>query len=212
AFYIFHWECIMNTRHDILPSSGIASDDKPETDRAPASAAHTPTGNGRILPKLTPFWQDRCFEIGLILSMFLYYIVGNPGQRILYFASISPFLNQLIALPFLLIFMVLCWYRLSIAIALLPLALPFYLQQRAVVGSISFSLAEVTLAVYLFIAALRLLLENRDQLSWPPLRERLGPFFWPIIVFCGAAALSILMAYSRRFAIRAFHEEVVAPL
>jgi putative inorganic carbon (HCO3(-)) transporter len=201
----------MNTRHDILPASGSASE-KPEADGAPIGAAHTPTGNGRILPILTPFWQDRCFEIGLILSMFLYYSVGNPEQRILYFASISPLLNQLIAVPFLLIFAVLCWYRLSIAIALLPLTLPFYLQQRAVVGTLSFSLAEVTLAVYLLIAAVHLLLENRDQLSWRQLRERLGPFFWPMLVFCGAAALSILVAYSRRFAIRAFHEEVAAPL
>ena len=205
----------MNTHHSSLPFSGIAPD-KADTDISnvtpPSSSAHTPTGNGGKLPTLTPFWRDRFFEGALILSMFLYYIVGNPKQPILYFSHIGPLLNQLIALPFLLIFAALCWYRLSIAIALLPLSLPFYMQQRAIVGTISFSLAEVTLTICLTIAFLHLLLKNRDQLSWPQLRERMGPFFWPILIFCGAAALSILVAYNRRFAFRTFHEEVVAPL
>lgn len=205
----------MNMQHNILPSSGIVSD-TPDSDRAsdpvPTDSAHTPTGNGRSVPILTPFWHERFFEIGLILSMFLYYIVGNPKQPILYIASISPLLNQLIGLPFLLIFVALCWYRLPVAIALLPLALPFYPQQRAIIDNVSFSLAEVALAICLLIAALHLLLKKRDGLSWPQLREHIGPFFWPILVFCAAAALSILVAYSRHFAIRTFHEEVAAPL
>lgn len=207
----------MNTQHGSLPFSGIASD-KPDTDisnvTTPSSSAHTPTGNGGKLSTLTPFWRDRFFEGALILSLFLYYTIGNPKQPIpiLYFSAIGPLLNQLIALPFLLIFAALCWYCLPIAIALWPLTLPFYAQQRAVVGNISFSLAEITLAICLIIATLHLFLQNRDQLSWSQLRERIGPFFWPILVFCGAAALSIFVAYSRRFAFRAFHEEVVAPL
>lgn len=205
----------MNTHSGPLPFSGVVSD-TPATDRvtvpSPSSSSRTPTGNGRKLPTLTPFWRDRFFEGGLILSLVLYYIVGNPKLPYLYISSISPLLNQLIALPFLIIFAALCWYRLPVAIALLPLTLPFYLQQRAVVEDISFSLAEVTLAICLLIAFLHLLLEKRDQFSWPQLRERVGPFFWPILVFAAAAALSILGAYSRRFAFRAFHEEVVAPL
>src|SRR5438876_1518050 len=164
---------IMNTQHDILSSSGIVSD-KPDSDRAsvpaPTDSAHTPTGNGRILPVLTPFWHERFFEIGLILSLFLYYIIGNPKQPILYIASISPLLNQLIGLPFLLIFAALCWYCLPAAIALLPLSLPFYPQQRAIVDNVSFSLAEVALAICLIIAALHLLLKQRDRLSWSQLR------------------------------------------
>ncbi len=205
----------MNTHNDSLSFCGVASD-SPETDRAsvtpPPSSSGTPTGNGRKLPTLTPFWYDRFFEGGLILSILLYYIVGNQKLPYLYISSIGPLLNQLISLPFLLIFAVLCWYRLPVAIALLPLSLPFYEQQRAVVENLSFSLAEVTLAICLIIAFLRFLLNNRDQLSWKQLRERIGPFLWPILLFCGAAALSILVAYSRRFAFRAFHEEVVAPV
>jgi putative inorganic carbon (hco3(-)) transporter len=206
---------IMNTHHSSLPFSGVTSD-TPDTDTAtvppPSSSSRRPTGNGRKLPTLISFWRERFFEGGLILSLLLYYIVGNPKLPYLYIAPIGPLLNQLIALPFLVIFAVLCWYRLPVAIALLPLTLPFYLQQRAIIGEISFSIAEVTLAVCLIIAALHLLLNNRDQFSWRALRERIGPFYWAILVFCGAAALSILIAYSHRFALRAFHEEVVAPL
>jgi putative inorganic carbon (HCO3(-)) transporter len=205
----------MNTRHGSLPFSGITSE-TPDTDTAidepPSSSSRTPTGNGGKLPTLTSFWRERFFEVGLILSMVLYYIVGNPKLPYLYIAPLSPLLNQLIALPFLVIFAVLCWYRLPVALALLPLTLPFYLQQRAIIGEISFSLAEVTLAVCLIIAALRLFVSKRDEISWAQLRERIGPFFWPILVFCAAAALSILVAYSHRFALRAFHEEVVAPV
>jgi putative inorganic carbon (hco3(-)) transporter len=201
----------MNTHHGSLPFSGVTSD-TPDTDTPPVSSSRTPTGNGRKLPVLTSFWRERFFEGGLILSLMLYYIVGNPKLPYLYIAPISPLLNQLIAFPFLVIFAVLCWYRLPVAIALLPLTLPFYLQQRAVIEDLSFSLVEVALVVCLIIATLRLFLNNRDQLSWAQLRERIGPFFWPILVFCGAAALSILVAYSHRVALRAFHEEVVAPL
>jgi putative inorganic carbon (HCO3(-)) transporter len=204
---------IMNTHHSSLPFSGVTSE-TPDTATVPppSSSSRTPTGNGRKLPILTSFWRERFFEGSLILSLLLYYIVGNPKLPYIYITPIGPLLNQLIALPFLVIFVVLCWYRLSVAIALLPLTLPFYLQQRAVIEDLSFSLAEITLVVCLIIAALHLLLSNRDLLSWRALRERIGPFFWPILVFCGAAALSILIAYSRRFAFRAFHEEVVAPL
>jgi putative inorganic carbon (HCO3(-)) transporter len=205
----------MNTHHRSLPFSGVTSE-TPDTDTAtvppPSSSSRTPTGNGRKLPTLTSFWRERFFEGGLIFSLLLYYIVGNPKLPYLYITPIGPLLNQLIALPFLVIFAVLCWYRLPVAIALLPLTLPFYAQQRAVVENLSFSLAEVTLGICLIIAALHLLLSNRDQFSWTQLRERIGPFFWPMLVFCGAAALSIFIAYSHHFAFRAFHEEVVAPL
>jgi putative inorganic carbon (HCO3(-)) transporter len=205
----------MNIHHGSLPFARVTSD-TPDTERAimtpSSSSSHTPTGNGKKFPTLTSFWRERFFEGGLILSMLLYYIVGNPKLQYLYIAPLGPLPNELIAFPFLVIFAILCWYRLPMAIALLPLTLPFYLLQRAIVGDLSFSLAEVALAVCLIVAALRLLLQQHDQLSWSQLRERIGSFFWPVIVFCGVAALSILIAYNHRFALRAFHEEVAAPL
>jgi len=160
---------------------------------------------------LAPFWRDRLFEGALILSMGLYYAVGNPN---LYF-GIFPNANPLYSLPFLLIFAVLCWYRLPFAIALLPLALPYYYLQKVVFAHYAFSLVEVTLAVCLTVALVRLVCKPEDRrflLSWSEVRECLGPFLWPIVVFVVAAALSITVAYEKDFAIRAFREEVFDPL
>jgi putative inorganic carbon (HCO3(-)) transporter len=160
---------------------------------------------------LTPFWQDRLFEGALILSMGLYYTVANPN---LYF-GIFPNANPLYSLPFLLIFAILCWYRLSFAIALLPLALPYYYLQKVVFAHYAFSLAEVTLGVCVVVASARLLCKPEDRrflLSWRELSDRLGPFLWPIVVFVLAAMISITVAYEKTYAIRAFREEVFDPL
>jgi putative inorganic carbon (hco3(-)) transporter len=160
---------------------------------------------------LTSFWRDRLFEGALILSMGLYYTVGNPN---LYF-GIFPNANPLYSLPFLLIFAVLCWYRLPFAIALLPLALPYYYLQKVIFSDYKFSLAEVALAICLFVAIMRLVCKPEDRrflLSWGDVCDRLGPFLLPIVVFVVVAALSITVAYEKSFAIRAFREEVLDPL
>ena len=203
----------MNSQNSSLPLPDVNSDSsETETDTPSSSSAHTPSGSGRNFITLTPFWRERSFEIGLVLSMLLYYVVGNPNLHILYFSHLSLLLNQLISVPFLLIFGLLCWYRLPVAIALLPLSLPFYLLQKVVIKNAALSLAEVTLATCLVVAALHLILGNRGRLSWSHLRDRIGPFVWPALVFCVVAALSIIVAYSPRDALRAFHEEVLAPL
>jgi O-antigen ligase len=160
---------------------------------------------------LAPFWQDRLFEGALILSMSLYYTVANPN---LYF-GIFPNANPLYSLPFLLIFAVLCWYRLSFAVALVPLTLPYYYLQKVVFANYKFSLAEVTLGVCVAVAIARLVFKPEDRrflLSWSEVRDRLGPFLWPFVVFVVAAAISIMIAVNRAFAIRAFREEVFDPL
>jgi putative inorganic carbon (HCO3(-)) transporter len=170
-----------------------------------------PADRDRGIVGLAPFWRDRLFEGALILSMGLYYTVGNPNL----FFGIFPNANPLYSLPFLLIFAVLCWYRLPFAIALLPFALPYYYLQKVVFAHYAFSLVEVTLAICLVVALLRLIFKPEDRrflLSWSEVRDRLGPFLWPIAVFVVAAALSITVAYEKSFAIRAFREEVVDPL
>jgi putative inorganic carbon (HCO3(-)) transporter len=202
----------MDSQNRSLPLTHANIVRPPAAETPPSSSARTPTGNGKTFGTLTPFWRDRLFEAGLILSMFLYYVVGNPDLHLLYFSHVSLLLNQLLSLPFLLIFAALCWYRLPVAIALLPLTLPFYLLQKVVIKNIAFSIAEVALATCLVIALLHFLAGNRAKLSWSQLRERIGPFLWPILAFCLFAALSVLIAYSRRLAFRAFHEEVLAPL
>lgn len=170
-----------------------------------------PTGHGSRSTGLSPFWRNRLFEGGLILSMALYYVVGNSNIAV---GGLSH-LNPLISLPFLLVFAALCWYRLPFAIALLPLALPYYLLQKAVVSHYRFSLIEVALATCVVVALLRLLFRRGDRrylLSLSELRDRLGPFVLPIAVLFLAAALSVVIAYDRTDALRAFREEVFDPL
>src|SRR5262249_53752934 len=108
-----------------------------------------------------------------------------------------------------------CWYRLPFAIALLPLALPYYYLQKDVFARYAFSLVEITLAICLVVAIVRLVFKPEDRrflLSWRDVRDRLGPFLLPVLVFVVAAALSITVAFNQAFAIRAFREEVFDPL
>ncbi len=175
------------------------------------AATEPPRDSGSRFSIKSSFWQNRLFEVGLILSMTLYYVIGNEnlGNTFLFH------LNPLFSLPFLLLFAVLCWYRLPFAVAFLPLTLPYYAQTKTVISHYSFSLAEITLAVCLLIALLQLVWQRSRWpywLSWRELRDRLGPFVLPTLVFVAAAAFSIVLAYEKAFALRAFHREVLEPL
>lgn len=165
---------------------------------------------GRFFNNLSPFWHDRLIEGALIVSMALYYVVGNInlGEGYLFH------LNPLLSLPFLLIFALLCWYRLNIALALLPLALPYYLLQKTVYSHYAFSIAEIALAVCVLVFLLQLVLGREWPLTslWRDMRAYLGPFALPILVFLLAAAFSVVLAYDRHIALRAFREEVFDPL
>jgi len=170
-----------------------------------------PVDNGKQTKGISPFWYDRLIEISLVLSMAAYYVIGNEhlGTGFLYA------LNPLLSLPFLLIFAVLCWYRLPIAMALLPLTLPFYIYQKTVFSHYSFSLAEITLGVCMLVALLQVVLQRSSWsywLSWQELRGRLGPFSIPILVFLLAATISIFVAYDKEVALRYYREEIVDPL
>jgi O-antigen ligase len=166
--------------------------------------------------------------------MALYYLVGNPNidvpghsQAAQLLASLAQHVNPLYSLPFLFIFVLLSWYRLPFAIALLPLSLPYYYIQKTVYQTtihgkthvIAFSLVEITLWTCIAVACLQILfyavfLRRR----WPywlsprELRDRIGPFVFPVLIFFVAALLANFIAYSRANALRAFREEVVGPL
>ncbi len=161
--------------------------------------------------KRSPFWRDRLIELGMVLSMACYYVVGNTnlGSGRLFH------INPLLTLPFLLVFAVLCWFRLSFAVALVPMAVPYYFLQKPVIGHYEFELAEIALGVCLLVAFVQLMLQGpkwKYWLSWHELRDRIGPFAIPIVVFVLAAAISVLVAFSHRIAFRTFHEEVAAPI
>src|SRR5260370_23060223 len=170
-----------------------------------------PVDNGKRIREITPFWHDRLIEISLVLSMTAYYVIGNVHLGTGFLFALNP----LLSLPFLLVFAVLCWYRLPIAIALLPLTLPFYFYQKTIFSHYSFSLAEITLSICLLVALLQLGLRRRNWsywLSWPELRDRLGPFAIPIFVFFLAATLSLFVAYDKFSSLLFYREEVIDPL
>ncbi len=159
------------------------------------------------------FWHNRLFEFGMFVSMALYYFIGNKNYHIPLLSHLPA--PTLLALPFLLIFMVLCWYRLPIAVALLPLTLPYYLLQKNVFSHYDFSLVEIMLWTCLAVAAAQLVVKRRNWpywLSWSELRDRLGPFALPLLVFVVMAAFSIVIAYAHTTALRAFREEVLGPM
>ncbi|GCE12252.1 O-antigen ligase family protein [Tengunoibacter tsumagoiensis] len=158
-------------------------------------------------------WHDRLIEGALIISMALYYLIGNGNYKphLGFLASLHP----LFALPFFILFLCLCWYRLPFAVALLPLTLPYYLLQKTVVGHANFSLVEITLWLCLAIASIQWLLQRkkwRFHVSWSIMRERSGPFLWAAGIFCLFALLSISQAYQPSNAERAVREEVIGPL
>lgn len=198
-----------------MPPLSELTSDKPETIDSEQSETYIP-GNSpphqsKVFRGLSPFWHDRLIELGLVLSMALYYMIGNQHLGTGQLFQVNP----LFSLPFLLIFAVLSWYRLPFAVALLPLGLPYYLQQKTVFSHYSFSVAEISLGICLAIALAQFLVWRtrwRYRLSWLELRDRLGPFAIPMLVFLVAAAISIFIAYQHQFAQLAFRKEVLAPL
>lgn len=198
--------------------SQTASDEKPAQSKQEPGDAEIPSATppeGEQPPNsIVERWssgQNRLFEVGLFLSMTLYYTLGNErlGKNFLFH------INPLFSLPFLLMFIILCWYRLPLAIALFPLTLPFYLYQKTLFAHYAFSPAEITLGVCLLVALLQLVIQRGRWpylLSWRELRARIGPFGVPILVFFIAAALSISIAYDKVVALRYFRLEILDPL
>src|SRR5438067_2348442 len=168
------------------PSLSNTDGDKQETVGSVDSEIEVPTDppidNGKHFKRVSSFWQNRFIEASLILSMALYYLIGNGRLGTEYLFRLNP----LYAVPFLLLFAALCWYRLPFAVALLPLTLPFYPLPKTVFSHYVFSLTEITFGVCLLVALIQLLLwRSRWQywLSWRELRDRIGPFIIPVLVF-----------------------------
>src|SRR5712692_7175122 len=149
----------MNNQDLLLPPSDgtpVVEKTVASVETAPEVSDTPPSARKRLLQQLSPFWHDRLIEAGMILSMGLYYITGNEHLG----ANSFFHLNTLFSLPFLLIFALLCWYRLPFAVALLPLGLPYYLNPKTVVGPYNFSPAEIALIVCLAVAVLQFLLRR----------------------------------------------------
>lgn len=194
------------TGHEQDSAESLDSDDTEIPD-----TANPPGVNGKHSKGIPLFWHDRLIEASLLLSMALYYVIGNTNLG----SNAIFHVNPLYTLPFLLVFAALCWYRLPFALALLPLALPYYLIRKTVYSHYSFSPAEIVFGVCLFVFVLQLALKRSRWhywLSWREFRQRLGPFMVPMLVFLVAAAFSIVIAYDKVTALRSFREEVLEPL
>ncbi len=209
----------MNDSNVSLSESGITSDTQGDVDQvSPSPSASVLTGehSGDKMINRIFFWHDRFVECGLVLSMALYYLIGNQNIINVYKIRLGDLtqLDPRFSWIFLLAFIVLCWYRLSFAVALLPLALPFYLAPKVIWGTLEFSPIEITLWVCVAIALVQGII-RRDKweyrLSFAELRTRIGPFIIPLCVFFLAALFAITVALSRGAAIRTFREEVVDP-
>src|SRR5438270_4927383 len=95
---------------------------------------HPPVDSSRGWQKLSPFWQNRSVEVGMILALGCYYVVGNSNL-----GGNSIFtLNPLLSLPFLLAFAVLAWYRLPFAVALLPITIPYFYFEKPIYSHYQF--------------------------------------------------------------------------
>jgi putative inorganic carbon (HCO3(-)) transporter len=210
----------MEPHNTPYPSSDAAADASAEasdTPYLPTQSANDvpPPSTFKLLRGLPPFWHDRLIEAGLILSMGLYYLIGNSNYGTDNFLHLPPYLYSL---PFLVIFALLSWYRLAFSVALLPLSLPYYMVQKTVFSygthEFNFSLVEITLYTCVLVAVGQMLVQGKRwpyRLTWAELRARVGPFSIPCAIFFLAALLSVFVAADRQAALRAFREEVVGP-
>jgi putative inorganic carbon (hco3(-)) transporter len=200
---------------DVISTSDNSQDQDPQDALArDVQADHVdypPVDQKRGWQRLSPFWQNRLVEVGMILSLGCYYIVGNSNLG----TSRIFTLNPLLSLPFLMVFALLAWYHLPFAVALLPITIPYYYLEKPVYSHYQFELAEIALGVCVAIALIQLFLQQNAwhyRLSWREVRDRLGPFAMPLLVFVLAAAISVGIAFARKDALRAFREEIVSPM
>ncbi len=202
----------MSRQHRASSDAALSEQNAAEDSASAQASPGSPGEHEGQARKTSSFWHDRVIELGLILSMALYYVIGNTNLAHTGFFS---HLDPLFALPFLLIFVVLCWYRLAFAVALLPLTLPYYLLPKTVYSHYNFSIEEIMLWICVGVAVVQMILWQgtwRYWLSWRAFRNRIGWFSIPIAVFVVAAAVSCIFAYDLHAALRAFREEIFDPM
>lgn len=144
----------------------------------------------------------RFVGLGLCLSFVLFFFWHQPPA----------------SLVLLVIAAGLAWTRLEIAIALLPLTFPYYLDLQPLnsSGSIAFSLNELGVLICLGVALLRnVLLPQERHATW----EWLGGLWrqarlllLPALLFLLGASLAVLVAPDRHESLRAYREEIIEPI
>lgn len=144
----------------------------------------------------------RFIGVGLCLSFALFFFWPHPPASLLLLALAA----------------VLAYMRLEIAIALLPLTIPYYkyLQPLTASGYPAFSLAELGLFICLSMAALRHVLRRDERQAtgaWiGHLWQQARPFIPPTLLLLLGAVLGLLVTPDLHVSLRAYREELVDPL
>lgn len=140
--------------------------------------------------------------LGLCLSFIMFFYWPHPPASLLLLAIAAA----------------LAWIRLELAVALLPLTFPYYLDLKPLQpgGFPAFSLNELGLLICLGVALLRHLLLRQERLAtrewarhfWRQAR----PFLPPALLLLLGASLALLVSPARHESLRAYREEIIEPL
>ena len=147
---------------------------------------------------------ERLVELLLCLSVLLFARWQHPP---------ASFLLLLCA-------MVLAWLRIEIAIALVPLTLPYYLDLESLVskGAPQFSVGELAILICVGVALLRSILLSADRRAtlewlrsfWQPGLARL--FVLPAALLLVGASLALVGSPDIHDGLRAYRQEIIEPL
>jgi O-antigen ligase len=170
------------------------------TARAPDASTPPPSPRAAFAAR----WRDeRLIAGGLALALALYYLVPSP----------------LLALPFLFAYFALAYWRLDLALCLLPLAFPFWYAPKRVLPHAVFPLSEIALMVCVAVAVVRAVRGDdwaqRARRFVLRLRELARWVGWPwlgvLMVFLLAGVAGVLVARRPHEALRAWRWEVIEP-
>jgi len=137
--------------------------------------------------------SDQLIALAIVLVAAVFYVVPWPIGY----------------LPCLLVVAFLSYQRLDLALLLVPLFAPAFMQPKHL-GSKQFAPSEIFLVVDVVVVALYLLGRRRTQGNWQRLRQT--PFLWPLLLLLVAATASTLFAVDRHHALRAYEQRIVEPM
>ncbi|MDB5059035.1 MAG: rane protein of unknown function [Chloroflexi bacterium] len=144
---------------------------------------------------------DYLWVAGLVASAVLFYAVSGTLLSLALLAALA----------------VLCWQRTSLAIILIPLAVPLYMLPKTLhtTRHLSFSLGEIVIVLLAAIVfAQQVLSAPRRPAQTSLVRHFIpeSPFLWQAALFLVAATLATAAAQFHTVALREYREVVLEPL
>lgn len=101
------------------------------------------------------------------------------------------------------------FYRLELALAIVPVFAPFAMQPKYI-GHLTFAPTEILIGLDVAIALLLIVLRRSPEPTWRKLLT--SPFLIPACIFVLAITISTIAAPDRHLALHAYRERVVDPL